>query len=233
MQFEKDGSGNITAANLSHRDLWGAAVDQLLAQENVSSLASPGDTLWALTDNLNSVRDLVRCDTSGETPATTLATHRVYDAYGNKTSETNAAVDCVFGYTGKLFDSATGLQNNLNRWYDASTGKWISQDPIGYDAGDVNLYRYCANTPVDAVDVTGLEETKPHSDKNDSDDTTMDIPLDFSDAALRNLLLELKKLAKGGDFKPPIARVHLHVDKSVCPYGVTATVGKSKGVGEE
>jgi RHS repeat-associated protein len=69
-------------------------------------------------------------------------------------------VDLVFGYTGKLFDETTRLQNNLNRWYDSSTGRWISQDPIGFAAGDANLYRYVGNSPTMATDPNGLAERK-------------------------------------------------------------------------
>jgi uncharacterized protein RhaS with RHS repeats len=65
--------------------------------------------LWALTDHLGTVRDLI--DSSG-----TVQNHKSYDAFGNVIAETNAAIDTAFGYTGKLFDDATGLQNNLNRW---------------------------------------------------------------------------------------------------------------------
>ncbi|MEM9828735.1 MAG: RHS repeat-associated core domain-containing protein, partial [Planctomycetota bacterium] len=74
----------------------------------------------------------------------------------------DAQVDSVFfGYTGRLFDSETDLQNNLNRWYDADTGRWISQDPIGFAAGDANLYRYVGNGPTNATDPSGLEEFQP------------------------------------------------------------------------
>ncbi|MEZ6086731.1 MAG: hypothetical protein R3C05_01605 [Pirellulaceae bacterium] len=31
---------------------------------------------------------------------------------------------------------ATGLQNNLNRWCDPTTGSWIGTDPISFTAGD-------------------------------------------------------------------------------------------------
>jgi len=64
----------------------------------------------------------------------------------------------IFGYTGKMLDEATGLQNNLNRWYDSQTGRWISQDPIGFAGGDANLYRYVGNSPTNATDPSGLEE---------------------------------------------------------------------------
>jgi RHS repeat-associated protein len=89
-----------------------------------------------LIDNLNAVRDLATYDGSPH-----LADHRVYDAFGNRTSET-VAKDCVFGYTGKLLDADTNLQNNLNRWYEAATGKRLKKDSIVFDAGDMNLYRY-------------------------------------------------------------------------------------------
>ncbi len=65
-------------------------------------------------------------------------------------------MDCLFGFTGRPFDPAIGLQNNLNRWYDPATGNWLSQDPTGFTAGDTNLYRYCGNSPTNAVDPSGL-----------------------------------------------------------------------------
>ena len=43
-------------------------------------------------------------------------------------------LDEAFAYTGRLFDQNTGLQNNLIRWYDASTGRWLTEDPIGFAA---------------------------------------------------------------------------------------------------
>jgi RHS repeat-associated protein len=62
----------------------------------------------------------------------------------------------AFGFTGRFLDDETGLQNNLHRWYDASTGQWISEDPLGLAAGDANFYRYAGNDPVNFRDPTGL-----------------------------------------------------------------------------
>ena len=149
LQF--DGS---EAGDLSHRYLWGPAVDQILADEEVTSLETEGDVLWPLADNLGTVRDLATYDSQED--ETTVANHRVYDAYGKLTSETNSAIDHLFGYTGRQFDEATGLQNNLNRWYDPVVARWLSEDPSGFTAGDTNLYRYVANQPTGRTDSSGL-----------------------------------------------------------------------------
>ena len=87
---------------------WGPSVDQLLADETID--ATPGeaeDVLWALSDHLGSVRGLARYD--ADTNTTAVANHMVFDAFGRKTSETDAAVDCLFGFTGKFFDETSGL----------------------------------------------------------------------------------------------------------------------------
>jgi hypothetical protein len=40
--------------------------------------------------------------------------------------------------------------------YDPTIGRWTSQDPIGFEAGDANLYRYVGNGPTDGTDPSGL-----------------------------------------------------------------------------
>lgn len=148
-QFDKDGTGTIAATDLSHRYVQNlAAVDQVLADDRVAA----GDTLFTLADQLGTVRDLVKVNSSG---VSEVANHRTYDACGNLTSQTNAAVDCLFGYTCRPFDEATGLQDNWHRWYDALVAAWIQRDKIGFRAGDTNTYRYCGNSPTNATDPDG------------------------------------------------------------------------------
>ena len=136
--------------DVDHRLLWGAAVDQILADEN-----SSGDVNWMLTDHQNTVRDIVQYDETTDTTA--VVSHLAYDAFGNVTTETDPSLD-VFNvqYTARYFDEATGLQYNNARWYDAVTGRWMSQDPIGFEAGDDNLYRYVLNQPTHLTDPSGL-----------------------------------------------------------------------------
>ena|GEM_PF-1735557 len=133
--------------------LWGPAVDQILAEEAVNGGADE-TVQWTLTDHLNTVRDIAKYNS--QTDTTTVVNHLVYDAFGKVTSETNPAVDSLFLFTARPFDEDSPLQNNLNRWYDASVGRWLSEDPIGFAAGDGNLYRYVKNRSLNRVDALGL-----------------------------------------------------------------------------
>src|SRR5205085_3754204 len=42
------------------------------------------------------------------------------------------------------------------RYYDSQTGRWTSEDPLGFAAGDGNLYRYVGNDPTVRTDPTGM-----------------------------------------------------------------------------
>ncbi|OAI48016.1 hypothetical protein AYO44_08140 [Planctomycetaceae bacterium SCGC AG-212-F19] len=43
--------------------------------------------------------------------------------------------------------------------YDPSIGRFLTEDPIGLKGGDANLYRYLGNSPLNAVDPSGLQAT--------------------------------------------------------------------------
>lgn len=77
--------------------------------------------------------------------------HLIYDAFGRVTSESNPTIDSLFLFTGRPCDSYTQLHNTLNRWYDARVGRWLSEDLIGFDPGDTNLYRYVENNVLEPL----------------------------------------------------------------------------------
>lgn len=41
--------------------------------------------------------------------------------------------------------------------YSPNLGRWLQEDPIGFEAGDANLYRYVGNNPPNARDPMGLQ----------------------------------------------------------------------------
>lgn len=142
------------ATNLSHRYLWSDRVDGLFADEQITSPSTTGNTLWGLADNFGTLRDIA--DFNESTLATTVANHRTFNANGKLVAETNAAVALLFAFTGKQLDDSTGLQHNLYRWNEANLGQWLSEDPIGFAAGDENLRRYVGNGVLFALDPNGL-----------------------------------------------------------------------------
>ncbi len=148
-------NGSATT-NLTHRYLWSDQVDELLADSQLTNLTTAGNALWALSDHLGTIRDIA--DYTSGTDSTAITNHRKYNAYGKLVSETNSAVDLIFGFTGKQLDDATGLQHNLFRWYDTNLGQWLSADPISFAAGDENVRRYVGNTPSLGQDPSGLTD---------------------------------------------------------------------------
>jgi len=121
LRFDHCGAGDAAAGDLKHRHLWGPQIDQLLADEQVTSLGIAGSVVWPLGDHLNTVRDLATYDSG--TDSTTIANHRVFDAFGKAASETNSNLACLFAFTGRPYDVSTALQNNLNRWFDPHVGR--------------------------------------------------------------------------------------------------------------
>ena len=61
-----------------------------------------------------------------------------------------------YTYTSREWDSEINLYYYRTRYYDSKMGRYISQDPIGFEA-DVNFYRYVRNDPVRFKDSKGLD----------------------------------------------------------------------------
>jgi RHS repeat-associated protein len=152
-----------SAGSVTNRYLQGPGVDQVLADEQVTSASqTPNTVLWALSDNQGTVRDWAQKNTT--TGQTQIVDHIVYDAYGQIVSQTNpqthlAATNKIrFGYTGQIWDADAKLYYYRARWYDPHIGKFTSEDPLGFGAGDTNVQRYVGNSPTNATDPSGLAE---------------------------------------------------------------------------
>jgi RHS repeat-associated protein len=69
------------------------------------------------------------------------------------TSTSGAASANVYQYTGRPNDG-TGLYYNRARYYNPAWGRFISEDPIGLNAGP-NVYAYVGGNPITNVDPFG------------------------------------------------------------------------------
>ena len=219
-----DGAGTM---DLERRHLYGNAVDQILAQENIDETTSSADRVhWHLTDNLGTVRDLAKNDgTAGE--------HYEYDAYGAIIDGDTSLTRYLFA--SREFDEDIDLQYNRARWYDPAVGRWISEDPIGFAAGDANVARYVGNRVTGAVDPSGLiGPGHPSEDgishlrnrirpihrrivnvvpRPSSPDSVLDLTAKLFPDALRPTTLEefvdqVKKRAEEGELEELIIRTH-------------------------
>ena len=68
------------------------------------------------------------------------------------------------GTRGYYQDSSTKTYVRA-RYLDTQKGRWMTEDPIGFDGGSWNLYRYAKCSPVTSVDVSGKMDGCPGESK--------------------------------------------------------------------
>jgi RHS repeat-associated protein len=126
----------------------GPGIDNKIRQKGSTS----STTYYFAQDHLGSTTALT--GTTGK-----LVERITYDAYGNSAGSTKTR----YGFTGRERDSLTGLQYNRARFYDPQLGRFISEDPIGFKGGDVNIYTYVGNNPANSTDPSGQWSTDAHN----------------------------------------------------------------------
>jgi len=77
----------------------------------------------------------------------------IYNSFGDV--EEDSLVGNPWRFAEKRFDQESSLVLFGLRFYDPTTGRWISQDPAGYIDGP-NLYAYLHNNPLNHLDRFGL-----------------------------------------------------------------------------
>ncbi len=101
--------------------------------------------------------------TGGNDGSATLLEYYRYDAFGQPTIY-DPATDAVrptttianrFLFTGREWNPEYKFYEYRARAYSPALGRFMSEDPKGFDAGDYNLYRYVGNDPLDHTDPTG------------------------------------------------------------------------------
>jgi RHS repeat-associated protein len=125
---------------LKRRYVHGPGIDEAL------SVVDASGSYYLHADRLGTVEAV--SNSSGQVVSTI-----GFDSFG----EATGALASAFGFTGREFDSETGLYFYRARYYSPSLGRFTSKDPIGLDGGDVNFYGYVGNNPVNYTDPWGLK----------------------------------------------------------------------------
>ncbi len=105
-----------------------------------------------IKDHLGSARLLVKV-TDG-----TIAQRIDYNENGHVTYNSNPGFQ-AYGFAGGIYDEAVSLVKFGARWYDPSNGRWTTKDPIRFDGGDMNLFGYVQNDPINFIDPKGQSKT--------------------------------------------------------------------------
>ena len=131
-----DQNGNVLA-----RYAGTLSIDEPL-QELVS-----GTTSYYEQDGLGSVSSL-----SNSTGA--LANTYGYDSFGNLSGSTGTTANPLL-YTAREFDSETGQYFYRARYYTPAIGRFLSEDPLRFDARQIDFYSYVSNNPATFIDPSG------------------------------------------------------------------------------
>ncbi|GMV35912.1 MAG: hypothetical protein AMXMBFR61_04200 [Fimbriimonadales bacterium] len=147
------------------RHVWGAGGYQGYFRNEGST-----PTRLALRDGLGHVRGLMNT-------SKVITDRYVYDAYGNdvapnlhNTTEGNSLRfrwNGSYGYrtlyllSGQQSTNTATVMHVGARHYSPSLRRWLQRDPVGLGGGSPNLYQYCCNSPIGAVDPMGLQMRPP------------------------------------------------------------------------
>lgn len=133
---EVDATGTVVA-----RYVQGPNIDEPLA------MVRGGAKHYYQSDGLGSITSLT--DSSGA-----VAASYVFDAFGNQTAATGSLTN-TFRYTAREADTDTGLYYYRARYYDQNAGRFLTEDPLFFAGGNLNLYTPVWNNPINFIDPFG------------------------------------------------------------------------------
>lgn len=140
--MEKLGDGSTVASYTQEPGQYGALISQYRSGQIHFYHFDATESTRALTNHQGSVTDT-----------------STYTAFGNSAGGTGTTTNAfefggAVGYYTDLLASDVYVRE---RYYVPTIGRWLSVDPIAYEAGDPNLYRYVLNSPTNGVDPEGEE----------------------------------------------------------------------------
>ena len=141
--FSYDGDNFIEEANASGGVV--ARYAQGLDTDDPLAMLRAGATSFYNTDGLGSVTSLANA-------AGSLVQSYTSDSFGKPTASSGSLTN-AYRYTSRELDPETSLYYYRARYYDTTTGRFISEDPLEFSAGN-NFYDYVNG------DVTNLSDPK-------------------------------------------------------------------------
>jgi len=108
-----------------------------------------GTTSYYEADGLGSVTTLSNA-------AGAVSNNYTYDSFGNLVASSGSIVN-NFRYTGREWDPETSLYYYRARYYDQSTGRFLTEDPAGFDV-NTDFFAYVGNSPLNWTDPLGLSQ---------------------------------------------------------------------------
>lgn len=127
----------------------GAILNRFTDTQNVDeplAITSSGVSNFYEQDGLGSVTSLT--NSSGS-----LSQTYTFDSFGNTTASSGSVAN-PYQYTAREFDSETGLYYYRARYYDPSIGRFVTEDPLAFNAG-IDFYVYVGNVPTEYIDPFG------------------------------------------------------------------------------
>src|SRR6202521_2991396 len=139
--FAYDGINLVEETNASGGVV--ARYSQTTEVDEPLAMLRGGTTSYYEQDGLDSV-------TSLSNGAGALAQTYTFDSFGKQTASSGSLVN-PFQYTARELDSETNLYFYRARYYDFAVGRFLSEDPLAFDAG-LNFYNYVNGNPTNLAD---------------------------------------------------------------------------------
>jgi RHS repeat-associated protein len=165
-----------SSTSIVGRNVYGKGVDEILMRINPGM--NNGDPIYYAQDHEGSVTHLLNGCTAPTTQTGNVLEKYAYDAFGvptfmdgsgNNLNPNATVYNNRFLFTGReyaatyrgTYVSTFSFYEYRARAYNPNLGRFMSEDPKLFDAGDYNLFRYCHNDPLDMADPMGTENVFP------------------------------------------------------------------------
>lgn len=165
-QFFYDGSGNRLRAirgSVTTRYIYGVGGNLLAEADGLGNITkyyihglgllamvTPSDQTYCY--HFNPIGSTIAMTNQSQT----MVNQYVYDPFGKVTNQTETVLQ-PFKFVGQhgIMTEPNGFYYMRARYYDPGVGRFISEDPIGFDGGGINLNAYVGNNPLMSVDPDG------------------------------------------------------------------------------